>query len=423
LPGADFATAQPGVSDAEVVKALASISHHAGHNDRYPQAVAALYNANRRQVAAAAYPGPLEVVNADQSVARLLAQSALEPGVWGVYAELLSINDGNSLFVHPMRDRGEATFAELRGGAGDSTLIGLISGSTQTVRLNPPPNAVVTNGDQLIFIARRYQDCLIETGATPQERPSIPVTLGEGDTIARRILILGWSRKVPLLVRELLRYPNAIREIDIVGIAPAAERADVMASMEHDSVRYVTANFLNPNELESLAPETYDNILLIARERLGEEAVADAATLSACITLAMMPAMTDGPHVMAEILEEENFPLFDQKVDEVMLSPMAVSYVLSQVALAPPLRQVYSELVHPSGTHITLRKIESQTERARLRFGDLSAATTQRGELAIGILSPEINDGRVVLNPNDELSWEHNPKDRIVGMTASADER
>ncbi len=121
LPGADFATALPGVSDAEVIKALASISHHAGDSDRHPQAVAALYNASRRQVAAAAYPGPLEVVNADQSVARLLAQSALQPGVWGVYAELLSINDGNSLFVQALRDRVQASFAELRAGAGNST--------------------------------------------------------------------------------------------------------------------------------------------------------------------------------------------------------------------------------------------------------------------------------------------------------------
>ena len=417
LPGADFATALPGVSDAEVVKALASISHHAGGRERCPQAVAALYNSNRRQVAEAAYPGPLEVVNADQSVARLLAKSALQPGVWGVYAELLSINDGNSLFVPARQDSVEASFAELRAGAGNSTLIGVISGSMQTVSLNPPPDTMVSKDDQLIFIAQRYQDCQIETGAVPQARSSVPVALHDDDTIARRILILGWSRKVPLLVRELLRYPDAIREIDIVGIAPAAEREQALAAIDHESLHYVAANFLNPNELESLAPETYDNIILVARERLGDEAVADAATLTACITLAMLPSMTEGPRVMAEILEEENLPLFDQRADDVMLSPTAVSYVLSQVALAPPLRQVFSELVHPSGTYIALRKIKSQAEHARLRFGELSMAASMRGELAIGILSAELNEGRVILHPKDDLSWEHNPEDRLVVLT------
>ncbi|MGI9344480.1 MAG: CASTOR/POLLUX-related putative ion channel [Gammaproteobacteria bacterium] len=422
FPGADFATAQPGVSDAEVIKALATISHHAGNDDRYPQAVAALYNANRGQVAAAAYPGPLEVVRADQSVARLLAQSALKPGVWGVYAELLSINDGNSLFVHPMPDKVDASFAELRAGAGDSTLIGLISGSTNTVRLNPPADTRVSSNDQLIFIARRNRDCQIETGASLKLRSSNSMTLREDETFARRILILGWSRKIPLLVREMLRYSDAVREIDIVGIATPAERENTLAGMEQASVNYVMANFLNPDELESLAPETYDSIIFIARERLGEEAVADAATLSACVTLAMMPSMTDDPHVVAEILEEENVPLFQQKVDDVMVSPMAVSYVLSQVALAPPLRKVYSELVHPSGTHFALRKIEPQADTGRMRFGDLSTAATLRGELAIGILSPNVDDGRVVLNASDDLGWEHNEKDRLIVLTAAMDE-
>jgi len=422
LPGADFAIARPGVSDAEVVKALASISAHVNDADRCPQAVAALYNANRRQVAEAAYAGPLEVVTADQSVARLLAQSTLEPGLWGVYAELLSINDGNSLFAPEMRDSVEASFAELRAGAGESTLIGLIRGSTQVVSLNPPPDTIVRKGDLLIFIAKRYQDCLIETGMTSQERTSTPVTLGTDDTVGRRILILGWSRKVTLLVRELLNYPDAVREIDIAGIAAAAEREQDLADIEHESVRYVTANFLNPDKLEALGPETYDNIILVARERLGDEAVADAATLSAYITLSVMPSMTDGPRIMAEILEEENLPLFDHKATDVMLSSMAVSHVLSQVALAPSLRRVYRELVQPSGANIAFRRIRSQAERALIRFGDLSTATTQRGELAIGILSTEINDGRVVLNPNDELSWEHSPGDRVVVLTADADQ-
>ena len=422
LPGADFAIARPGVSDAEVVKALASISAHVGDVERYPQAVAALYNANRRKVAEAAYAGPLEVVNADQSMARLLAQSVLEPGLWGVYAELLSINDGHSLFVLEMQDSVEASFAELRAGAGDSTLIGLIIGSTKSVSLNPPPETVVSRGDKLIFIAQRYQDCLIEKGATPQDRSSTPVTLGDDDTVVRRILILGWSRKVPLIARELLNYPGTVRAIDIAGIAPAAEREEALADIEHESVRYVMANFLNPDELAALAPETYDNIILVARERLGDEAIADAATLSAYITLSLVPSMLDGPHIMAEILEEENLPLFDRMATDVMLSPMAVSYVLSQVALAPPLRRVYREFAHPSGTHIALRKIKPQAERAHLRFGELSAATTLHGELPIGLLSPNINEGRVVLNPNDDLSWEHHADDRVIVLTVDTDE-
>ena len=44
LPGADFATARPGVADAEIIKTLASISQAGGQAGHPPSAVAALYN-------------------------------------------------------------------------------------------------------------------------------------------------------------------------------------------------------------------------------------------------------------------------------------------------------------------------------------------------------------------------------------------
>ena len=125
---------------------------------------------------------------------------------------------------------------------------------------------------------------------------------------------------------------------------------------------------------------------------------------------------------MAEILEEENLPLFDHKATDVMLSSMAVSYVLSQVALAPSLRRVYRELVQPSGANIAFRRIKSQAERTHLRFGELSVAANLHGELVIGLLSPNIDEGRVILNPDDDLSWEHNPEDRVIVLTAGNDD-
>ena len=77
------------MSDAETITSLASISHHAGtgNGKSLPLAVAALYNSNRRRIAEAAYQGPLAVVDADRMVARILAQSVLQPCVWDVYAE------------------------------------------------------------------------------------------------------------------------------------------------------------------------------------------------------------------------------------------------------------------------------------------------------------------------------------------------
>jgi len=426
LPGSDFATAQPGVDDAEVIKSLAAISHHAGEADTKPLAVAALYGSNRTAAAHAAYGGQLEVVEADLIIARLLAQSALQPGLWDIYSELLTLDEGNALFVRTVPDGLRASVDSLRRSSEKAVLIGVIDEESSTVLLNPDPSYLPSPGDQLVFIARRFDDCVV---AAVDEGPGEETS---GDTgvatlelaagASRRILVLGWSRKVPLLVRKLVSYPDVALDIDLVAITPVDLRRQKVADDPEsplNSVRYLEANFLDPDVLRDLEPARYDTVLLIARERMGDEAVADAATLSTYVTLGTIMEAVDRPHVLAEVLEEENHGLFDRRRDDVMLSPMVVSYMLSQVALEPGLGLVFNELAQPSGTSIALRKVVSRTGDSDANFAELSAVARAAGELAIGLVSPNVNGGRVVLNPDRDFRWSPSVDDRLVVLTDS----
>jgi hypothetical protein len=426
LPGADFATARPGVDDAEVIKSLASISHHGGEATTKPLAVAALYNSKRSAAAHAAYGGRLEVVEADEIIARLLAQSALQPGLWEIYSELLTLNVGNALFVRTVPEGLRASFDELQRGCEQAALIGLIDAKSRTVLLNPGSEHLPSPGDQLVFIARRYDDCVVasadgEPGVEPTENRQEAQLMPAFDA-SRRILVLGWSRKVPLLVQQLVSYPEVALDIDLVGITPVEQRRRTVGddtAAPTASVRHVEANFLDPDVLSDLEAARYDTIMLIARERMSDEAVADAATLSAYLTLGTIMQSAERPHVLAEVLEEENHPLFDTSRDDIMLSPLVVSYVLSQVALKPELGLVFNELAQASGTSIALRRIVSRTDDADSSFAELSAVARAAGELAIGLVSPNVNGGRVVLNPDRGLRWSPSADDRLVVLTDS----
>ena len=416
LPGSDFATARPGVSDAETIKSLASISSHKGDNgSSLPLAVAALYNSNRRKIAEAAYNGPIAVVDADRMVARLLTRSALQPGVWDIYTELLSLSQGNAFFVRTVPDGIETSFAELQNGAGKALLIGTLDAQTRSVRLNPPDDLPVRQGDELIFIARHYQDCLIQFGTDSRPDATGRVQLSPVRLEARRVLVLGWSRRVPLLVRELLSYDQAIESIDVVGITPAGEREGAEAITDK-RIRQITANFLDPDVLSTLEPMGYDSVVLLARERLEAEAVADAATISTYLALENMSSGS-WPHIVVEVLEEENVRLFDRERDDVMLSPMAVSSVLSQIALKPDLDRVFHELAQPTGTSIALLSIRLESADTPLQFGEVRESARQEGYLAIGIIAESVNGGRLLLNPDADLSWIPAAADRLVALT------
>jgi len=423
LPGADFAIAQPGVSDAETIKTLASISHHEADPERLPLAVAALYNSNREVIARSAYAGALAVVDADRTVARLMAQSVLQPGVWDVYAVLLSVAKGHALFVRENPAGQSATFGELRPGSGRSLLIGFIESDSRTVHVNPSDTHTVSEGDELVFIAERYEDCKVRPEALSKAMPeALPEAQSNGvrlqapDTSARRILVLGWSRKVPLLVDELLNYENRIGAIDVVGITPVEERS---AGRANDRVRQLAANFLDADALEALRPSDYDNVVLIARQRLGDEAVADAATLSAYLSLErLLPE--SGTHRFVEVLEEENEALFNERRDDVMLSPLVVSYVLSQVALKPELGLVFGDLAQPAGSCISLLSLVP-SPGSPIRYGDLCRAARTQRCLAIGVLADAVNGGRVLLNPDDDLCWTPDENDRVIVLTPADD--
>jgi hypothetical protein len=408
LPGADFATARPGVADSEIVKTLASISQcgkQAGHT---PLAVAALYNANRCDVARRAYGGELEVIAADQLVSRLMAQCTLLSGLWPIYWELFSLNQDNALFVRELDGEHVTEIGQARLACPKAVVIGVIPSKTRTPILNPPSDMRIKRGDALIFIAKHFADCRLADVVAPTSIAQMPGWQPVASDI-ETVLILGWSRKVPKVLAELLSYQQTRLRIDVAGITPVSEREisieGVMSAQQAGTVRQIEVNFMDPDLLAKIHPENYDAVLMTARERMGDEAIADAATLSAYLTIDTLLTGADGTHVVAEVMEEENEPLFDAERCDAIVSPMVVSYILSQVALEPELGLIFQELTQSFGTTILFRSPEPGTEQADCSFSELAAQAAARGETAIGVVTSSAGARQTNLNPGADARW------------------
>ena len=222
LPGADFATARPGVADSEIIKTLASIAECGKQARRTPSAVAALFNANRADVARRAYDGELEVITADQLVSRLITQCTLQPGLWSIYWELFSLNQDNALYVRELDADHVTDIGQARLACPKAVVIGVIPSNNRTPILNPPGDMPIKSGDALIFIARHFADCRLTDVVAPASIAQMPgwyPVASETETV----LILGWSRKVPKVLAELLSYQQQLT-IDVAGITPVSER-------------------------------------------------------------------------------------------------------------------------------------------------------------------------------------------------------
>ena len=421
LPGADFATARPGVADSEIIKTLAAISQAGGQAGHAPLTVAALYNANRRDIARRAYGGELEVIAADQLVSRLMAQCTLQCGLWPVYSELFSLNEDNSLFVRELDGEFTTEIGQARLACPNAVVIGVIPSTARNPILNPPSDMRIKTGDALIFIAKHFDDCRVADVVAPTSLAQTPNWHPVASEI-RTVLILGWSRMVPKVLAELLSYQRKRLKIDVVGITPVNEREvsiDSVASAQRtETIRQIEINFMDPDEVTEIHPENYDAVLMIARERLGDEAIADAATISAYLTVDATLTGAERPHVVAELLEEENEVLLNDDRVDAIVSPMIVSYILSQVALKPELGLIFEELPQSWGTTILFRSLEPGVENAEFSFTELAAQAAARGETAIGVVTSSADGRQTLLNPGADASWTCESIEQVIVLGA-----
>jgi len=408
LPGADFSTARPGVADSEVIKTLASIAQAGRQAGRTPSAVAALYNANRADVARRAYGGELEVIAADQLVSRLMAQCTLQCGLWPIYSELFSVNEDNALFVRELDGEHVTEIGQARLACPNAVVVGVVPSKARNPKLNPPDDMRIKSGDALVFIARHFDDCRVADEAVPTSLAQVPGWHPVASEI-ETVLILGWSRKVPQVLAELLSYQQKRLRIDVVGITPIHEREipidSVANALRAETVRQIEANFMDPDAVAAIHPENYDAVLMVARERFGDEAIADAGTISAYLTVDTLLTGAEGPHVVTEVLDEENAVLLDGDNGDAIVSPMIVSYILSQVALKPELGLIFQELTQSWGTTILFRSPEPGAERAICSFSELAAQAAARGETAIGVVTSSAGARQTRLNPGADTRW------------------
>jgi hypothetical protein len=124
LPGATFAERNPQAADAQTIKTLLAIATHVGESDKAPLAVAALYDARKTPVAHRAYAGESEIVSTGEIISRIIAQSVWQHGLCEAFTELLTLEEGNAIYVRRAESEVGARFGELRGAWPKAVLLG-----------------------------------------------------------------------------------------------------------------------------------------------------------------------------------------------------------------------------------------------------------------------------------------------------------
>lgn len=429
LPAGDFRQGPAG-SDTVVIKTLLSMANHpAARSDQpLPPVVAEIFDARKVHIARAAYGGRIELLAGDSIISRLIAQNVRHQGLSAVFSELLTHDRGNEIYIRACPELTGAAVHTLAPLFPEAILLGVTRehGNSFSPELNPPPGFVLEAGDRLVLLARNYEETAPVAGRPPAgEAPPVRARPLPPPVRERSILILGWSHRVPALLREFDSYSDERFRVHVVSALSVEERERHVdrydARPERIRLSHGVGDYTSPTDLRRAEPWSYDNLILIGSDWLESGEESDARTVMGYLLLREMLPVEGGPEILVELLDPGNLSLFRSRPGEVIISPLILSHMLAQVALRPELRSVFDELFGPGGAEISFVEAQEYGVRGEeVSFAELERLAGTRREIALGVLLAPGVEGRaagLAMNPPRAQRWTLTERDRLVVLT------
>lgn len=412
IPGRAQSSEQVLTADAEVIKILMSLETKYGHMKTRPKVIAELRDAGKVNIAIHTYKGPLQLVASNAVIARILVRSSLYPGLMGVINSLLVAEDQGQIVPVQASALHGKTWRNVYGFYPHATPCGVIrrrDGVKQTL-LAPHGNFVVDRSDEILLLAGSQQAL-----QPRQQSRDVHFTDSGKDNLAwgvaprprqRQVLILGWNNKVPQVIAEMRQDQRTEFHVTQVSTVERAERIAILQdylsvdSHELPNIRCIQKDYTTESNLRALNPAGYDVVMLFSSDRAASGEEADARSIVGFMVLDYLLTHTlnseeslKRPQVLVELHDASNTAYVSRAANEVMVSPVVISHVLSQIARYPQLRSVYEQLLSSEGARLSLRNLAPE------HFGTFTIASLQQYALTqdcvlLGIQS----NGRTQLN-------------------------
>lgn len=393
-------------ADAEVLRVLLALRAVLGEGADGPPVLAAVRDDRYRAPARLAAGPRGTVLETDTVTARLIAQCVGRPGLSLVLRDLLDfagdefhLTDADA-FLH-------GSFGAALLGHPNSCVVGLVTPQGRTL-LNPPPDTSVEPGSRLIVLARdddstRVGDCgyLVDRSAIAPH-PSVP----DGPA---RLLLLGWNRRAPLVVGQLLRTARAGSVLDVItdsAVPGPREPEREGGTPTGPYARFRSAALSRPETLLGLDIGPYDALVVLGPDRVEGPHHPDDWTLVTLLSLRLLGQRTGREvRVVTELTDDRNRPLAPVGPgSDVIVGGQLTGLLMAQIAQNRHLAPVFEELLSADGGTVCLRPAGSYIRPgADASFATVVAAARDRGECAIGYRRGDgpagLTDQGIRLNP------------------------
>ncbi|MCJ1680375.1 NAD-binding lipoprotein [Streptomyces sp. APSN-46.1] len=434
--------------DAHVVKTLLAFAAPAraavprsGQVEEEAVVVAAVRDARNHMTARLAAGPTGHVLCVDDIVARLLVQTARQPGLSLVYSELLDF-EGDEFYPVAAEGLVGRTFGEVLLWFATSSAVGLLHAGG-SVTLNPDPGATIGPADRIIVISQDDDTAVRADVASHVEEAAI-VTAAPRIAQAERLLLLGWNRRAPLVIEQLDQYVSPGTTLDVVALgeyaATRGARDAVTAAPPRLEVSFHDGDITDPLTLAKLDVPSYDSVIVIGETEPGAsdapmaalapvtdpEVRADDRTL---VTLLHLRAIGDAAQrelaVTTEMSDDGNRLLAPARDGaDFIVSGRLISLLMTQISESPYLAAVFEELFKAEGHEFHLKPAADYVRAGHeVSFATAVESARRRRECAVGYRlrarSATGPDYGVRINPDKRQRVRFSEEDWLIVLAES----
>ncbi|CDZ33863.1 hypothetical protein NOJ28_06130 [Neorhizobium galegae] len=413
-------------ADPQVIKTVLALVNDPSRRPEKYMIAAEIRNADNAEVARIVGGGEMQLVLADDLIARIVVHTSRQAGLSAVYSELLDF-DGCEIYTLEQPGLVGKSFGNAVLAYENSTLIGLCD-KDGAIHLNPNPNQVIVAGDRAVIIAE--DDGAIKTwsGDMGIDKNAIKPIVKRTKT-AERTLILGWNRRGPIIASELVRYVAPGSRLTIAADTPEFE--DEIAALKLDKARLAVDHRVidtsSRSALDALDIPSYDHVLVLG---YSDSMMAQSADTRTLITLLQLRKIgeTAGKHisVVSEMIDVRNRELAEvTRAEDFVVSNKLVSLMLAQASENESMAAIFDELLDEAGSEIYMRPMGDYVDISKpVNFFTVALAALRRGEIAIGHRrqrpgeADARNLGGVVVNPPRTEMTTYTDTDMLIVLAA-----
>ncbi len=392
--------------------------------------VVEIFNPTHREIVQSSFSDHVITVNTGDMLAGLLVLTSRSEGLSAVVKEMLSFDGCGLTFFDA--EWGNSKFGAIANRFSNGVPMGIRNADGE-IFLNPSSIQKMAPNDEVLILAN--DDSTIEFLDVPVATPVEHMLSGvRQQRRVERELMIGWTFKSAAIIRGFADYVIDGSQMHVLLKRPTDEQIVEIDALnkELDSIEVglIQKDCLSVEDMLSVKPYEYDNIIILAGSNSGEAHV-DAARVDAenIVSLLMLrrifnqhPSESGNTKLITEILDSQNDGLVKKAgVQGVVNSNRFVSMITAQISQNRDIEKVYDDIfrIHGSAIYLKPANLYFETLPKDVSFADMMAIAQKRDEVCIGVKIKALENDKeskngITLNPEKNTSYELQADDCLV---------